>query len=84
MRRLLILLMLVGLCGCASVPTDEGPKDYPEGEDQRTYVCRVFDGDGVPWTINDASASWVDDVPLTIDSDRPWWQKILFWAGPGH
>ena len=53
MRRLLILLMLVGLCGCASVPTDEG-------------------------------ASWVDDLPLTIDSDRPWWQKTLFWAGPGH
>ena len=28
--------------------------------------------------------SWVDNLPLTIDEDRPWWQKTLFWAGPGH
>jgi len=28
--------------------------------------------------------SWVDDLPLTIDEDRPWWQQTLFWVGPGH
>ena len=28
--------------------------------------------------------SFIDSLPLTIDEDRPWWQKTLFWAGPGH
>jgi len=83
----LSLVLLFGCFGCSSTEiVHPGPLLVQGDALQETPWLdpTSFTKSEGPTEASEAEPAWQISLPLTIAPKRPWWQKTLFWAGPGH